>query len=1249
MLGVITKEQEPERRRKLKKILQTADAGEPSVHTVQQTLRRLLKWLGFILLGCYVFLAVAVLGVRYWVLPNLDRWREPLQHQLSEMLSVQVQLGHVAAEWRGVNPRISLRDTVLRDEGGRVLLDIPALDAVVTGASLFTGTPHFRALRADGVALSLRRDSSNRISLVGNEVGDAQHERGPEGDSDILHWLAQQGNVQFTNARIHWLDGLRGAPPLVLHDVGLAVGTDDGEYLFSVRGRPPATLGASFAMQGRVSASIQRDTPLSMRDVSGHFHMGVEDMRPDAWAPWLDLHNLLDQGQVSWQGWQEVVSGVPLRHVSQVRVIDGVWRPALDVNVTVKSAQLYIAGLWSTLDRMRRNEDPVPGVDDPDGKAAVRIAMHLQGLAIEAAEQFNAPLAFDDLAVSLDLTRNTPDGLGVDVSQAQLRNADMALEFAGEWRQRGGGKAGMVDLHGGFERVELAAIVRYLPAIVDDEARRWMREGLLAGRLVDASLLLTGDLIHFPFGEQPESGDFLLGGPVHGVVIDYAPASAVGPPGWPRLEQLEGRAQLHRVDLTIDADSMQMRPDGHVIALSDVHARIPNIEEDSILDVRGTGRADATAFLSLVKHSPLAGVVDDVLVDAQGKGRLEVPIALSIPLADPDRTRVEGSVHFHDAEMRVSTSSPVLSGIHGGLSFTESQVTAQGLKARVLGGPVAASGGMGEGQKELVLQGSLSAAALNDHLKGQLDGLLEGSTGYRLAVQRSASGYRMRLDADLHKLAITLPAPLSKPAGASWPLSVRWTPAGKGSATLDISLNETLTAQLLHRPERAASPFFHAAAVNLGGKAKPPSEGLAADIQAPSVDIDAWRKVARGAGGDDDKKMSTAALFPPLRDLRLQSDKATMFGTKLDHLTFTARLPEGDRWRVDISSTQTAGTLFWQQRRGRVQGEVDAQFQRLALGNPTQVKRQEDGGESAAQDEDSDSPLPDLDDDIDIPAIRLKADHFRLYGRDVGALSVVGVNEARGRRWRLEQLALSSPHARLKGNGIWRLDGAQRGLTIQADAMFDDLGAYLKQIGFEDVVHGGHGEAGGVIEWQDVPWKFERSKLNGQLKVDLAGGRLLNVGSRSARLLELISLQSVKRLASLSWNPAGLMKQGFPFDTLQGEVKMQDGIMHSENYRVTGPVATIVIAGDVDLPQETVDLYAVVVPNLDVSGAAIAAGIAVNPIVGVGAFLTQWLLKSPMSKAMTVEYRVKGDLDSPHIEEVNLSQQKQRGEGNGLP
>src|SRR5690606_23340324 len=85
---------------------------------------------------------------------------------------------------------------------------------------------------------------------------------------------------------------------------------------------------------------------------------------------------------------------------------------------------------------------------------------------------------------------------------------------------------------------------------------------------------------------------------------------------------------------------------------------------------------------------------------------------------------------------------------------------------------------------------------------------------------------------------------------------------------------------------------------------------------------------------------------------------------------------------------------------------------------------------------------------------------------------------------------------------------------------------------------------------------------------------------------------------------------------------------------VIGPVGTIVIGGNIDLINELLDLQAVVIPSLDISGAAVAAGIAINPIVGVGAFLTQWLLQVPLAKAMTVQYQISGKWDDPKIKEL---------------
>ncbi|HLT98584.1 MAG TPA: YhdP family protein [Burkholderiaceae bacterium] len=1215
---------------------------------MQLKLRRLLKWLCYIALGGYVLLALSFLGMRYWLLPNIEQWREPLQRELSEHLPVELELGNIQAWWQGSNPGVTLRDVVLSDDDGHTLLKIPSLRAVVAWRSLFSGSPRFLDLQADGVSLNLRRDAQDRISIVGYEVdvSEASHgEQESQGSSAFLHWLSQQESVRFSRASISWLDEHRGAPPLALRDVSLQLRRKPGGHFFSVLATPPSSLGDAFKLQADVRLALTPGNDLSLDDLSGIFHIDVEAMRPRGWQPWLDVYTALESGRVSWKAWQQVERGMLGRHVSQVLVERGGWSPKPQTSVRAETARLYLAGQWDALHGLFASVAQQDAAVMQVSADAVRLVAQLQGLEVEVATLLDAPLRFDQVALTAGLADGAQTGLQVNVDTAQVRNADMDVSFHGLWHERGGGSAGIADFEGVFTRAELAAIVRYLPLVVNDEARDWMRRGLLAGRLLDASVRLQGDLVHFPFGEQPEQGDFEVGGRVQSAVIDYAPVEVVGAPGWPKLEALNGFAQLHRASLTIRADSMQMRPDKEVIELRDVEASIPDIERDSVLSVKGSSRAPAAAYIALLQKSPLATLLDGMFDAAQGAGIWEVPIALTIPLTHSADTRVQGEVVFNKGKLQWSPEVPVLSDLSGRLVFNEETVSAKELQGVALGGPVKISGGVGKGHKGLSFEGYLHAKALSEYLKGGLTGLLEGSTSYRLVFSREAGdGIGLQFSSSLEGMAVNLPAPLNKPAASRWPLQATWRPVQNRSkhreSMLVVSLGERLEAQFLHADgDKHANGFFKAGVIQLGGKADMPADGLAIDIRTQEFDVDAWRNLgSRGKGGGQATERATTIL-PQLRDIRVQAEKARVLGMDLDKLTFTARQPEGSRWRVDVSSTETAGTLFWQARRGRIEGDVEAHFQRLSVGN-------RGADSSGADDEEADFKL---DDEVDFPAIRLKVDNLKLYGREVGALSVVGLNDVRAHRWKLEQLELGSTHAKLEGSGVWQLDGPQRGLRLQAKASFDDLGAYLTKAGFEDLLEGGQGQAEGVIEWRDVPWRFDRARLNGSVNIELAKGRFINVGSNSARLLELLSLQSVKRLAKLNWNPGGLLKQGFPFDSLKGDIRLHDGIMHSENYRITGPVATIVIAGDVSLPAETLDIYAVVVPTLDVSGAAIAAGIAVNPIVGVGAFLTQWLLKEPMSRAMTAEYRVRGSFDSPEIREITSEREGEKGTLPGHP
>jgi uncharacterized protein YhdP len=126
-----------------------------------------------------------------------------------------------------------------------------------------------------------------------------------------------------------------------------------------------------------------------------------------------------------------------------------------------------------------------------------------------------------------------------------------------------------------------------------------------------------------------------------------------------------------------------------------------------------------------------------------------------------------------------------------------------------------------------------------------------------------------------------------------------------------------------------------------------------------------------------------------------------------------------------------------------------------------------------------------------------------------------------------------------------------------------------------------------------------------------------------------MSLQSLPRRLTLDFRD--LFSNGFAFDKINANVKIEHGVMRSDNFLMSGPAAKVTIKGETNLQKETQQLYVKVMPNISdsVSLAALAGG----PLVGAVAFLAQKILKDPLNKIASSEYEIVGTWDNP--QEVN--------------
>ena len=279
-----------------------------------------------------------------------------------------------------------------------------------------------------------------------------------------------------------------------------------------------------------------------------------------------------------------------------------------------------------------------------------------------------------------------------------------------------------------------------------------------------------------------------------------------------------------------------------------------------------------------------------------------------------------------------------------------------------------------------------------------------------------------------------------------------------------------------------------------------------------------------------------------------------------------------------------------------------------------------------------------------MPALDIVVDDFELRGKRLGRLEIEAANRSTGgrdsvREWRLSKFNLVLPEAQLAATGPWGA-GALPGARGPSRASMDftltlvDSGALLERMGMGKVVRGGKGSLAGSVAWPGSPLSPDPSRMSGQIKVAIDAGQFLKVNPGMARLLGVFSLQSLQRRLLLDFRD--LFEEGFVFDNVTGDLKLGLGVATTNNLRMRGPAAVVLMEGVADIERETQDLRVVVIPEINAGTASLAYAF-INPAIGLGTFLAQYFLRKPIAEASTREFRVSGPWDDPKVERVERS------------
>ncbi len=887
-------------------------------------------------------------------------------------------------------------------------------------------------------------------------------------------------------------------------------------------------------------------------------------------------------------------------------------------------------------------------IDASDSGGRASLALNKGALIFPGL--FERPeVAFDSFGTKL-AWRITPQAAGglpaieVTAAETHFANVDAQGQLAkAVWRSgagagfaRGGRLPGQLELSAQLARGRATAVARYLPLGLPD-TRRYLERAVRDGRVASATISVKGDLFDFPFvpytlaGQaQPvvPSGEFRVSARVEDGELAYVPAGDGEPAEWPAFSRVAGELVFDRN--TMEIRNAQARLWG--VELSKVNGGFRDLRKP-VLKIDGEARGPLADMLRYVNSSPVGGWTGNALRDAKASGAAELKLALELPIAELERSTVQGSVQLAGNDVRLTRETPLLAAAKARISFSQKGFTVAGATARILGGEATFDGGtQQDGGLRFNGQGVATAEALRRAPElgalARLAASASGQTPYRLALGFVRGRSEFTLTSPLSGLALDLPAPLKKAAADSWPLRVETRIAADGPLrdSLRVELGEVLSAQYQRDLSRDDGvPLVLRGAIGVLEPAPPlPERGVQAVLALAAIDGDAWEAALDGTTAPGTAAPAAApsaaaaagsdntGYLPRVVALRAQS--IVSGGRRLNDLVLGLSQDSAGTWRGNIDAEQVAGYIEYRAGTDAARpGRVYARLARLAL-PPAEASSVENLLAEA----------PDA-----VPALDIVIDNFELRGKKLGRLELEATNRG-AREWRLNKLALTNPQAQLSGSGQWQAGTSPR-MVMDFRLELADSGAFLDRLGFAGMLRGGKGRVAGQVSWAGSPLAFHVPSLDGKLNIALDNGQFLKAGPGAARLLSVLSLQSLPRRLALDFRD--VFQQGFAFDNVTGDVAIDDGVAATRNLRLRGVQAAVLMEGSADLQRETQDLRVIVVPEINAGTASLAYAV-INPAVGLGSFVAQLFLRRPLMAASTREFTVQGSWAEPKVERV---------------
>ncbi len=891
----------------------------------------------------------------------------------------------------------------------------------------------------------------------------------------------------------------------------------------------------------------------------------------------------------------------------------------------------------------------IPGFDKLSGHVEAgeqggSVAIDAPGFTLAMPAWFDdEPMVFEQLKMNGSWSLAEPKLLAVKLDQLDLVQDGMKLKLAGSHvMPRGPGAKGLgqSDLNGSIDNFTISRIGRYLPKQTPEHLHHWLTGALEEGTLHDTTVRLRGELSHFPFKDgSPDKakGEFRVAGRILDGKLNYSPGN-VGKDGksplWPQAEKIRGTIVFDRARMEIKADSARTLG----VALSNVKAVIPDLTvHGSLLEIDGSAAGAMQDFLKYVAVSPVLDWISHFTEETTATGNARLALKLQLPLAQLIESKVQGSLQLQGNDVVLWHDMPTVSGASGKIEFNEKGVNLNNLAGTLLGGPLSVTGGS---QKDGGIQVRIGGSMTVDGLRKQYPAAamqrvathLGGGARYTGLITAREHKFEVVVDSSMQGASFDFPAPLKKAAAETMPLHFQMNGGAaneQGVARDDIRVTlGSAYAARYHRQRVNKGPWkLVNGGIGVNVPAPEPDSGLMINVNLKSLNVDDWIDLASEIAGSEsrpgtqgDPEAFDVSQFVVPETMAARTAELIVGDRKLDNVVVGSTHSKGV-WQASIDSQQAVGYVTWNESAtGKGVGKVTARLSSLVIPE-SQAAAVKDLLESSTN-----APT--------IPALDIEVQRLEWFNRPLGQLELHAYNAliTSAREWRISKLSLVNADGELNGTGRWQSKDGQHNTALNFNMDINNAGKLLERFGFADTLRNGKGKLSGDIAWKGLPYRLDLPSLSGTLALNVEKGQFLKQDPGAAKLLGVLSLQALPRLLKLDFGD--VFSEGLQFDGITANATINHGVVKTDNLKMHGVQATVLMDGTADIANESTNLRVVVIPQVNLGTAPLVYALAVNPVIGLGSYLAQLFLSAPVMKALTYQMQVTGPWKAPVITKI---------------